>query len=78
MHTPSAAEGDSPDEAGYSTPGCTCPRCNNPAYRVPRRVVDLLVSMFMTVSRYRCHSMECGWEGNLRVKRHPLLMPGLR
>jgi hypothetical protein len=34
--------------------------------------------MFMTVSRYRCHSMECGWEGNLRVKRHALLMSGLR
>jgi hypothetical protein len=34
------------------------------------------MSMFVTVSRYRCRSMDCGWEGNLRVKRHPLLVQG--
>jgi hypothetical protein len=37
--------------------------------------------MFITVSRFRCsstdcNSTDCGWEGNLRVKRHPWLMQG--
>jgi hypothetical protein len=34
------------------------------------------MSMFITVSRFRCNSTDCGWEGNLRVKRHPWLMQG--
>jgi len=76
MNTLNAAGGGHPDQAGYSSPGCTCPHCNAPATRVPRRLVDLLLSMFVTVSRYRCRSMDYGWEGNLRVKRHPLLMSG--
>lgn len=75
MNTLPAAGGDRP--IGYSSsPRCTCPRCNGSAYRVPRRLVDLLLSMFITVSRYRCRSMDCGWEGNVRVKRHPLLVQG--
>jgi hypothetical protein len=65
-----------PDGTGYSAPECACPRCNGPAIRVPRRFVDLLISMFITVSRFRCSSTDCGWEGNLRVKRHPWLMQG--
>jgi hypothetical protein len=65
-----------PANAGYSSPGCTCPRCNGAAARVPRRLVDLLLSMVMTVNRYRCCSKDCGWEGNLRVKRHALLIQG--
>ena len=66
-----------PDAAGgYSSPGCACPRCRGPAIRVPRRLVDLLMSMFITVSRFRCSSADCGWEGNVRVKRHPLLVRG--
>lgn len=60
----------------YSHIRCACPRCNGHAIRIPRRLVDLLLSMFITVSRYRCHSTDCGWEGNLRVKRLPLLMQG--
>lgn len=43
---------------------------------MPRRLADLLVSMLIKVRRYRCHSLDCGWEGNLRVKRHSLLMRG--
>jgi hypothetical protein len=64
--------------SSYSSSGCgsTCPRCNGSAYRVPRRLADLLMSMFIKVRRYRCHSMDCGWEGNLRVKRNSLLMRG--
>jgi hypothetical protein len=42
--------------------------------RVPRRFVDVLLSAFVPLRRYRCRSLDCGWEGNLRVKRHPLLM----
>lgn len=64
------------DYVSYSSPGCACPRCEGPAIRVPRRFADLLISMFLSVSRYRCVSVDCGWEGNLRVKRHPLLVKG--
>lgn len=62
--------------SGYSSPGCICPRCNGSAYRIPRRLVDLLMSIFVSVNRYRCRSDNCGWEGNLRVKRYPLLTQG--
>jgi len=65
-----------PAAVGYSSSGCTCPRCNGAAARVPRRLADLLLSMVMTVNRYRCRSVDCGWEGNLRVKRHALLIKG--
>lgn len=61
---------------GYAARGCRCPHCGTPAIRIPRRLVDLLISMFVAVNRYRCDSSECGWEGNVRVKRHPLLVQG--
>jgi len=76
MSAPAPHGNSRPLEAGYSSPGCACPRCNGPAYRVRRRLVDLLQSMFMTVNRYHCLAMACGWEGNLRVKRHSLLFQG--
>lgn len=65
-------------EAGNTASGCACPRCMGAAYRVPRRLVDCLMSRFVWVSRYRyrCRSMDCGWEGNLRVSRRPLLIQG--
>jgi len=44
-----------------------CPRCHSPAYRVPRRFVDVLLSVFVAMHRYRCSAMGCSWEGNLRV-----------
>ncbi len=62
--------------AGYSSPECVCPLCHSAAHRVPRRLVDLLMSMFKSVSRYRCHSRSCQWEGNLRVKQRALLIQG--
>lgn len=49
--------------------GFTCPRCNASVFRVSRRFVDLLVSVFLPVRRYRCISMECNWEGNRRPKQ---------
>lgn len=50
-----------------------CPRCNAGIFRVSRRLVDLFVSIFVPIRRYRCRSLSCGWEGNIREKRlHPL------
>lgn len=63
-----------PPVVSYSSPGCTCPRCQGPAVRIPRRLPDLLLSMFVTVGRFRCTAEDCGWEGKMRVKRHPLLV----
>ena len=52
--------------------GVTCPRCQASVFRVSRRVVDMLLSVFMPVRRYRCISIECSWEGNLRARRTSL------
>jgi len=76
MNAASTVDKVHPDDADYSAQKCACPRCSGRVYRIPRRVVDLLSSMFISVSRYRCRSMECGWEGNLRSKRHLLLIHG--
>lgn len=57
-------------DVGYASCGRTCPRCNGAMHRIPRRFVDYLVSIFMTVHRYRCDAMNCSWEGCLRAKRH--------
>ena len=76
MNTASTVDNDYPDYADHSDQKCACPRCNGKVVRIPRRVVDLLSSMFTPVSRYRCRSVECRWEGNLRSKRHLLLIQG--
>jgi hypothetical protein len=51
--------------ASYGQP---CPVCNASTNRIPRRFIDLLQSIFTPVRRYRCRSLKCTWEGNLRVK----------
>jgi hypothetical protein len=51
--------------ASYGQP---CPVCNASTHRIPRRFIDWLRSIFTPVRRYRCQSMKCTWEGNLRVK----------
>ncbi len=66
MSTPDTDGGD----RRYASYRHACPRCNGSMYRVPRRFVDLLLSKFVRVRRYRCDSMGCTWEGNLREKRH--------
>ena len=63
-------------ETSNTASACACPRCQGSAYRVPRRLVDWLMSRFVWINRYRCRSMVCGWEGNLRVSRRPLLIQG--
>lgn len=67
--------GGRPDE-GCAAPEYACPRCSGAVIRVRRRVVDVLVCVFIPVRRYRCLSRDCSWQGNLRVKRHPLLIRG--
>lgn len=47
-----------------------CPHCKGAVIRVPRRFVDLLISIFVPVRRFRCCAMRCGWEGNLRNSRY--------
>jgi hypothetical protein len=51
-----------------------CPRCASSVFRVARRFPDLFVSLFISIRRYRCISMKCNWEGNLREKRN--FLPG--
>lgn len=47
-----------------------CPKCgSNYLTRIHRRFRDRLLSIFVPVYRYRCDSLACEWEGNLRVKR---------
>lgn len=60
--------------SGCAALGLTCPRCQGDVLRVRRRRVDLLISFFTPIRRFRCQSMECGWEGNFRIKRFPLLI----
>lgn len=38
-------------------------------HRMPRQFLDLLIALFVPVSRYRCPSIPCGWEGLLRERR---------
>jgi len=45
-----------------------CPLCHGSLNRIPRRFIDLVFSLFTPVQRYRCRSLRCDWEGNLRVK----------
>lgn len=59
--------------SGLSACGRCCPRCRSSLFRVTRRLPDLLVSFFVPLRRYRCISMQCSWEGNLRVKSPVLL-----
>ncbi|WP_184201580.1 hypothetical protein [Chitinimonas taiwanensis] len=44
-----------------------CPRCQGDTFRIPRNLLDRLISRFVLVHRYRCHSLRCGWEGRVRV-----------
>ncbi len=54
--------------AAIATHRMACPRCNSSVFRVSRRFVDLVVSLFIPVRRFRCIAMNCAWEGALRDK----------
>ena len=61
-------------DAGSSACDHGCPRCKSSVFRVSRRFSDLFISLFITIRRYRCISMKCNWEGNLREKQN--FLPG--
>lgn len=49
-----------------------CPCCGGAVNRVPRRLLDHLISALMPVRRYRCRAVACHWEGTLRDERFDL------
>lgn len=53
-----------------------CPRCSNPAVRIHRRRIDHIVNRLIPIRRYRCESMVCKWEGNVRFIEGPVSGPG--
>lgn len=70
---PSTIDTHYPDVLYQSAHRHACPRCKGSVYRVPRRFVDLLLSVFVPVRRYRCDELGCSWEGNLRTtQRSPI------
>ncbi|HSD39074.1 MAG TPA: hypothetical protein VLC92_16295 [Rhodocyclaceae bacterium] len=44
----------------------TCPVCHELAYRIPRRFIDHIASLFSNSRRYQCRSFACNWVGNLK------------
>jgi hypothetical protein len=58
-------QSSSPTFAGVSH-AIRCPHCHGCAYRIPRRWVDRVVSLFAAVRRYWCY--QCDWQGNVRAK----------
>ena len=48
-----------------------CPRCGGQLRRIPRRVIDRLVSIVIPLHRYECVALGCYWQGSLRVRRIP-------
>ncbi len=50
----------------FSFPKCRCPECSNLLNQIPRRRVDRLLSVVVSVRRFSCSSVACGWEGILR------------
>jgi predicted RNA-binding Zn-ribbon protein involved in translation (DUF1610 family) len=52
-----------------ATQGTVCPKCGGSVQRIRRRWIDRLASAVVGLHRYRCHSLVCGWEGNLRRRR---------
>jgi len=37
-------------------------------FSVSRRLIDMVVGLFVPLRRFRCISMKCTWEGSLREK----------
>lgn len=59
--------------AGEAPSRPACPRCAGAVNRVPRRLMDRLVSALVPVRRYSCRTLACHWEGALRDECFDLL-----
>jgi hypothetical protein len=59
----------------HSADGRECPLCGSPVFRISRRLRDRLLGFFVATLRYRCISMDCSWEGNLRQKQKTYRLP---
>lgn len=44
-----------------------CPCCDAKLIRIPRRLVDRLLSLLAPVQRFRCTSFQCQWVGNIHM-----------
>ena len=45
-----------------------CPECGGELFRVDRRFIDRLLSLFIPVQRFRCTNPRCGYELNVRSR----------
>ena len=63
-------EARSTSNAYSAYPGSyACPVCGQPGLlRVRRRLIDRILSVFLSQRRFRCTQPGCAWEGNLRKK----------
>ncbi|MES2958386.1 MAG: hypothetical protein V4792_09370 [Pseudomonadota bacterium] len=52
--------------AAFAPARPACPSCNGTVNRVPRQLIDHLLSSLMPVRRYSCRAVACHWEGTLR------------
>jgi hypothetical protein len=48
-----------------------CPRCGGESIRIRRRLIDRLQSVLLPARRFRCSSMPCQYEGNVRRTASP-------
>jgi hypothetical protein len=45
----------------------TCPKCGFATQRIPKRLIDRLMSRFYPLERHLCLSPACDWVGNIKV-----------
>lgn len=43
-----------------------CPECGGESVRIRRRLIDRLHGVFLPARRFRCSSLQCQYEGNVR------------
>jgi len=48
-----------------------CPQCGAFLVRIPRRLLDRIVSIATPVRRYQCIEFACDWKGILRTADEP-------
>ena len=74
MNTPQSI---SPASSGARLRGRACPCCGGTAERVARHFLDRLLSVFISVSRYRCKNTACSWEGVLQRRSSAQALPNV-